>query len=96
MVFSAIAGWFVRRFWPMGVIAVALITIASAVIQFVRYEAVNSNRELAGLTAYPNDAAAVLSGAVIDFAINFVIFSIVWGLRRKFKPHLNSDHSPKP
>lgn len=87
MIFSAIAGWFVKKLWPTGIILVALITIANAVIQFLRDESVNSNLELVGLAGYPNDTTVVLGAAAIDFVINLAIFLIVWALRRKLKPH---------
>lgn len=87
MIFSAIAGWFVKRFWPTGVLIAVLIAAANAIIQFFRTETVNSNRELAGLGANPNGVEVVLGGFAIDSAINMAVFAVVWALRRKFRPH---------
>jgi hypothetical protein len=91
MIFSAIAGWFVRKFWPNGILIAVVIAAVNAVIQFFRAEAVNQNRALADLGANPNGIEIVLGGFAIDAVINVVAFAIVWGLRRKFKPHLESE-----
>lgn len=104
MIFSAIAGWFVKRFWPTGILVVLLISSANAIIQYFRYEGINSNRGLLGEGLLANGTAVVLGGFAIDVVINLVIFAIVWGLRRKLKPHLDDrdttthrndeDHAP--
>ena len=95
MIFSAIAGWFVKRFWPTGLIIVIFITIANAVIQFFRYQSINSNRELLGEGTYPNNATIVFGGAAIELVINLVVFLVVWMLRRKFKPHSGAGSPPE-
>jgi len=91
MIFSAIAGWFIERFWPAGLLVVIVITIASALISYARLDAINSNREIVGLEAYTNDLSVVLAGAGIDLVINLAVFLIVWTLRRRFKPHTKRD-----
>lgn len=87
MIFSAIAGWFVKKFWPTGVQIAVLIAAINAAVQFIRSETVNANREFAGRALEPNGMEIVFGGFAIDVAINIIAFSVVWGLRRKFKPH---------
>lgn len=91
MIFSAIAGWFVRRFWPTGIIIVLLISAANAAIQYVRYEEINSTRKLFRERTYSNDLSALIGGLAIDVVINLVVFAIVWRARRKFKPHVEPE-----
>lgn len=87
MIFSLIAGWLTKRIWPVGILIVLGISVASALIGFLQDEAVNSNRDALGLALRPNGAGIVLEGFVIDAVTNFVLFLIMWGLRRKFRPH---------
>lgn len=106
MIFSAIAGWFVKKFWPTGIIIVLLISAANAIIQYFRYEGINSTRGAFGEGLYENGAGVILGGFAIDVVINLVIFAIVWGLRHKLKSHLddrdttafrnNEDDAPNP